>query len=241
MARRVRSRRFRARWATAVAVAAAILCVVVWPDASSSPGQRAGAGFDRLGRSSAVCEEVKTAIEGLRFRCPGWLPSGSGNDHGFARMAVSGSDLDPTRCGYLAELTARSGSESVGLPDHVLFGGRCGPLPLKGRKGYWPSSPRLAGYLGLVGIRSQMPGGSTERRLVAPRIVRRVRIGQEGGLLLAVAPYPDGGLHGGHYALVWNSRGDGYTVSLHYPRGDQRRPPTARHERILKRVAESMA
>ncbi len=60
-------------------------------------------------------------------------------------------------------------------------------------------------------------------------------------LVLTVAPFQrGGGVHGGHYALVWNQGGNGYAVSFHYPRADLGKPPRLREIRALTRAAESM-
>lgn len=84
-------------------------------------------------------------------------------------------------------------------------------------------------------------------RLTPSSVVARVAVNGRPALVLRVGPYPDGGIHGGHYAIVWNGVGAGYVLSFHYHRGDpasegvdRPRPPRRRDIRALTRAAGSM-
>ena len=60
-----------------------------------------------------------------------------------------------------------------------------------------------------------MRGGG---RFVTQRAQRRLATAWVGGARAAVyqaAPYPQGGLHGGHVVVLWNAGGRGRLVSLH--------------------------
>ena len=50
-----------------------------------------------------------------------------------------------------------------------------------------------------------------------PAVVDRIEVAGHPGLLLQVAGFPDGGVHGGHLAAIWNQRGSGYVLSMHFP------------------------
>jgi hypothetical protein len=104
------------------------------------------------------------------------------------------------------------------VPFHALAGGRCGRWSLTTRAGHWPAATTLADDLGLIGSKPLRPGqpSTTPPIAVAPRVLRRVDIGGHRGLLLQEATFPDGGVHGGHIAAIWNQGTDGYVLSLHF-------------------------
>jgi hypothetical protein len=54
-------------------------------------------------------------------------------------------------------------------------------------------------------------------------------------LVLATAPYPNGGVHGGHTVAIWNDRGNGYTLTMHF-RPDDRRTASRRIAILLGAV-----
>ena len=58
-------------------------------------------------------------------------------------------------------------------------------------------------------------------------------------LLIQVAHYPRGGIHGGHIAVVWNQNGNGYVVSLHFT--ERRSAPTHAREAEVGSIASSMS
>ena len=68
--------------------------------------------------------------------------------------------------------------------------------------------------------------------------MRRTTVGRAPALLLRVADYPDGGVHGGHLALVWNQDGSGYTLSLHF--ADRSRRTPGERETALLETARTM-
>jgi hypothetical protein len=171
-------------------------------------------------------------------RCPTWLPAPPRRD-GAAAFTAANRDFDGSACGYLTELHIRSGA-SAGYPFHVWFGGRCRPFSLRVRAGRWPARPRQAGYLALVSPAPATPGRSPADPLVRPRVVAATSVRGRRALVLAVAPYPRGGLHGGHYAIVWNEGGDGYAISLHQLGGDHGKDPSPHQIRVLTRAAAAM-
>jgi hypothetical protein len=67
----------------------------------------------------------------------------------------------------------------------------------------------------LVGYR-QFKEGQTSGGRVRPRVLGRTHIGNARALLLRIAPYPEGGVHGGHFAIVWNLHAAGYVISVHF-------------------------
>jgi hypothetical protein len=177
-------------------------------------------------------------------RCPAWLPAPPRRDGGPA-FHVGNRDIDGSACGYLTELHLRTAdpgaTRSTGrYPFHVWFGGRCEPFAIDADDGRWPPAPDRTSYLGLVGVAPEAPGGPSHERLVRPRVVAVTSVRGHTALVLAVAPFPRGGLHGGHYAIVWNEDGDGYALSIHGVGGDRGLDPTPREIRILTRAAASM-
>jgi hypothetical protein len=77
-------------------------------------------------------------------------------------------------------------------------------------------------------------------RIVRPKVLRRLDVRGHAGVLLQAKPFPEGAYQGGHYALVWNERGAAYLVSLHWPSGQQGRPPSAGQVAVLERIARSL-
>ena len=130
------------------------------------------------------------------------------------RWVVRHGTLRRGRREYLCDLETRPfGSGAV---FHVLAGGRAGRFPLATTaSGFWPRDPRLVRDLGLVGARPLEPGQTVEER-VRLRLVRRTTVAGDAALLLRVAGYPDGGVHGGHLAVVWNRGAAGYVLSMHF-------------------------
>lgn len=190
---------------------------------------------------AATCEAIDAPLTAIR--CPAWLAAPARRDGGPA-FHVGNRDIDGSACGYLTELhlrTAAPGAKpSTGrYPFHVWFGGRCRPFPLDVRDGQWPPEPDRTSYLGLVGVVPATPG-RPRQRLARPRVVALTSARGRRALVLAVEPFPRGGLHGGHYAIVWNEGGDGYALSIHGVGGDRGLDPTPREIRILTRAAASM-
>jgi hypothetical protein len=177
----------------------------------------------------AACRKLDTH-QRVRVLCPRSLP-----DPGRGHVLVDSG------CTYLVELMARRFDKSGKRPFHMLFGGRCRPYSLATKNRHWPRSPQEgADGMGLV-VRGSFRPGQKKAPLESPRAIERLSVSGEPALLCAVAPYPDGGIHGGHYVLIWNQRHAGYVMSFHYPRGDRREPPRGSDVRALRRAAESMA
>jgi hypothetical protein len=151
-------------------------------------------------RVVARCEAL-AASRSLPVHCPRRLPQ--------ARWVVAHRTLRTGRCEYLVDLAAG------GHRRHALAGGRCGRWPLRTRDGGWPAATPLARDLGLVGSKPQRPGRPDADRTVRARVVRRIAVAGHPGLVLTAAPFPDGGVHGGHTIAMWNQRGHGYVLSLH--------------------------
>lgn len=138
--------------------------------------------------------------------CPRRLPAG--------HWIVEHETLRLGPCEYLVDLNRRPALGSD--PFHVLAGGRCGGFSLAVKHAQWPVDVRLTPDLGLVGSKPLTPAGSTNAQHVRLRALRRIMVGAHAGLLLAAAPYPDGGVHGGHTIVVWNQGGNGYTLTMHF-------------------------
>lgn len=148
-------------------------------------------------------------------------------------VRVVHEDLDPDPCSYVINMVdARSAAE----PSHPVLGGSCEPLPLQAGSGSYaveqPKSLRLVANPPLVS--GQAPRSSR------PLVLGPARVRGRPGLVLRVLPFPEGGLHGGSYALVWNERGNGYVVSLHWRSGDSGRSPSRRQVAVLRELAGRM-
>jgi hypothetical protein len=184
---------------------------------------------------AATCRAIDATAA---VRCPTWLPAPPARDDGPA-VHVANADFDGSDCGYLTELHLTHVDDFTVHPYHVWFGGRCRPFPLRGESGRWPPRPNERDFLALVVTAPERPG-QRRRTLVRPRVTGVTSVGGRRALVLRVDPFPRGGLHGGHYVLVWNEDGDGYMLSFHHPRGDRRRPPTLAQLSALSRAAASM-
>jgi len=152
------------------------------------------------------------------------------------RLHVIHEDLDPDPCAYLAALEPDADGRR---PFHMVLGARCDPLDLTVRGGRWAAEPLES--LRLI-VLPPLQSGKTpmEMSLLRPKLVRRLRVRGQPGLLLLADPPPPGGLHGGHDALVWNEGGRGYALSLHWPRGDRGEPPRTGDAGALLRLAAAM-
>jgi hypothetical protein len=225
----------------------------------ASDAKRVGRGRDRTTAVSrrAINPDL-TSTCGALFRsqqvqvlCPTWLP-GSDTAGDRSGYAVSQPDFEGGRCEYLTQLGYRGPEAGKRIPYHVLVGGRCQPFVLASRDGRWPrptgqlrSSRSYSRYLRLINVVSE-PGGPA--RIVRPRRVSRTMVNGTPALILWLATHPQGGIHGGHYAIVWNEGQNGYVLSMHLFRGDSDfeayggpLPPRVGDVRALKRAAQSMA
>jgi hypothetical protein len=177
----------------------------------------------------ARCEALQTSRR-IPVLCPHRLPPG--------RWVVNHRTLRNGACQYLVDLETRP--FGIASPFHVLAGGRCGPWPMATRQDRWPADVSLQDDLGLVGTTPLTPGESArDQRYVRLRVIRRAHIAGHPALVLATAPYPNGGVHGGHTVAIWNQRGNGYTLTMHFRRDDRR--TAARRIALLLRAADAMA
>jgi hypothetical protein len=223
-----------------VCLSAAALAVAVVATAcgAGSPTRRpADAGLRALHPDvRSACAEL-AAEPGLQIRCPTWLP-------GFGRQRARNSfeshpSNDVGGCGYLVELVVRRAPQRPDIPFHIIFGGECRAFSLKVHGGHWPPEPRFGDALGLVTHKPLSPRQRRER-LEVPRVLAQVPFMGARALVLMVAPYPSGGINGGHVALVWNESGSGYLMSFHYARDTAGTAPTHHEVQELMRAARSM-
>jgi hypothetical protein len=61
-----------------------------------------------------------------------------------------------------------------------------------------------------------MQNGKTYIAQLPARVVRHDRLNGTPALVLTAPAYPEGGLNGGHLIILWNTRGHGYFISLHF-------------------------
>ena len=192
----------------------------------------------RLAGLERLCTQA-TSYTVVAVHCPSWLPPGAWGGRAFRKG----------RCDYLFDINSRPLPRSasterrepfeVGDPYHVFVGGRCGSFSLRAENGRWPVRARRVRDLGLIGSRSLQPG--QRRRYPLPerlRVLRRTEVSGDPALLLLAEQFPDGGVHGGHIAAVWNQGGAGYALSVHF---DDEGTAGARRQRIVLRAAASMS
>lgn len=74
---------------------------------------------------------------------------------------------------------------------HMIIGGQ--------RRPFGPGLTRIEPELGVI----------------APTRVGTAAVHRTRAAVLQAAPYPQGGIHGGHVVVLWNERGRGYLVSAH--------------------------
>jgi hypothetical protein len=152
--------------------------------------------------------------------CPTRLPH--------AGWVVRSQTLERGAGEYLLDLESRP--RVPGEPTHVLAGGRRGRFSLETTADdRWPVRVPRPGTtccsgarrdLGLIGAtEGREPGTWTPVRL---EVRRRTTVAGHPALLMTVASFPDGGVHGGHLAVVWNQRQAGYALSIHFDGGDDR-------------------
>ena len=208
-----------------VAVLAVVVLGVV---ALAGPGcAESSSGAAEPERLALRACEALARSERLVVLCPGWLPSRRGQMERYEGYSLSRRDFESGRCHYLTQLGYRGPGAGEAVPFHVLFGGRCRPIALAGGVGSTLRTRAL--------------------RLVPSRIEAKLEVDGARALVLRVPPYPGGGIHGGHYAIVWNRGGHGYVLSLHLYRGDSAYdgyprplPPRGSDIRALRRAAERM-
>jgi hypothetical protein len=168
--------------------------------------------------------------------CPTRLPQ--------ARWFVRYQTLANRRSEYLTDLETKP--HGSGDPFHVLAGGRRGRFSLKTTAdGHWPvdapvpsstccATPR---DLGLIGAKRATAPGTWEP--VRLKLRRSTSVARHPALLLVVAGYPDGGIHGGHLAVVWNQGDNGYVLSMHFAEHSKYTP--REQEALLLNAATAMS
>jgi len=163
--------------------------------------------------------------------CPARLPA--------ARWYVRYQTLRSGRAEYLTNLDTKPSLS--GDPFHVLAGGRRGRFSLRTDRGRWPANEDLERDLGLVGAAPRKPGrpGDTKARPVRPTVRHRAAVDRHPALLLQVAGYPNGGVHGGHLAVVWNQGRSGSALSVHF--ADRSVRPRVEQEALLLASAAAMS
>jgi hypothetical protein len=104
-----------------------------------------------------------------------------------------------------------------GEGGHLLLGERAARYDLRGRAGE-PFVRRGPDPLQVPSrLRTQdVPGGGRYVVESPARILRRALVRGHPALVLAAPPYPPGGIHGDHVIVIWNERGRGHLVSLHF-------------------------
>lgn len=206
-------------------------------DATVTSGEPASTSAVQLAATPrAVVRRCRALAASRRVAvlCPDRLPE--------ARWTVSHQTLRSGPCAYLLDLNAQPTArpDPPGEVFHVLAGGRCGEFPLRTANARWPADTALLNDLGLVGAKALAPGQSwDDQQRVALGVRRRTRVAGHPALLLGVEGYPDGGVHGGHLAAVWNQGGGGYAVTLHFA-PDARRT-AAQQEAVVLAAAEAMS
>jgi hypothetical protein len=178
----------------------------------------------------AACGRLAAGSD-ITVLCP---PAGRG---GGGTLDLVHEDLDPEPCGYLVELLANPNRPTGAAPSHVVFGGRCEPLPLSAHGGRWDVDPLIS--LRLV-ANPPLESGK-QPRIARPHVLGPFEVRGRKGLLLRSDPFPEGGFHGGAYAVVWNEGGAAYAVSLRFPRGERGEPPRRAELGELRRFAASLS
>jgi hypothetical protein len=163
----------------------------------------------------------------LPVLCPSGLPAG-------AWIPEPRLGLRLGRCTYLLSIVTRKATQ----PFHAIFGGQCRALALTVRAGHWPADSRVRDRLGLIGAKPLKPGEHVFPP-VFPTLIRRIAVHGHQGLLLVIAPFPNGGVHGGHIAAIWDQGGHGYAISLHFREAVS--APTASEESTVIAAATSMS
>jgi hypothetical protein len=176
-----------------------------------------------------ACHDVAAGAR-VRVLCP---PAGG---HPAPLVRLVHDDLDADPCIYLTNLEALGSDPGDARPYRIMLGGTCTPFRLVARNGRWAADPPTT--LRIVGSPPVVPGSAP--RITRPHVIRRLRVRGHPGLLMRSDPFPEGGLHGGHYELVWNERGAGYAVSAHWASGDRGLDPRPDQVRALLGLAGAL-
>jgi len=215
----------------AVAVLAALVAGCGGEDEPAPVPERPASLAPQLPRAlPAACARLAAGTD-IPVLCPPAARAGP------AALDLVQEDLDPEPCGYLTELLANPNRPTGAAPSHVVFGGRCEPLPLDAGSGRWEVDPLIS--LRLV-ANPPLESGK-QPRIARPHVLGPFEVRGRKGLLLRSDPFPEGGFHGGAYAVVWNEGGAGYAVSLRFPRGERGEAPARAELAELRRFADSLS
>jgi hypothetical protein len=115
-------------------------------------------------------------------------------------------------------------NDAAGFPDgdqgHLILGGQRLPFSLTGTPGQtWPrpGQPRPVRQLPLPRLlTTPMQNGKTYIAQLPARVITHDALNGTPALVLTAPAYPEGGLSGGHLIILWNTRGHGYFISIHF-------------------------
>ena len=116
----------------------------------------------------------------------------------------------PVQSRYQAAWLGRGVPRARGRPQWAVSAGRHRKWPMATRHAI---APRPRPHRRQATRAGPALGAGGPVRL---ELLRRTTVATHPALLLRVADYPDGGVHGGHVAVVWNQRDAGYVLSLHF-------------------------
>src|SRR4051794_29398860 len=188
--------------------------------ASCGGDEQAKAPADGLvAAAPAVAKACAAAASRSSFpvRCPPRLPSGEPKVKSFSRPP--GVYLLDVSNGF-----RRRGPHVF----HLDVGGQSRPFRLP--QGGVDRDLRISTRLRTISIR----GGGRFVQERPSRLLGWATVGGERAAILRAAPYPQGGLHGGHVLVLWNEGDHGYVVSVHGTR-----MPLAQQRRIALAVART--
>jgi hypothetical protein len=105
-------------------------------------------------------------------------------------------------------MSSRAGGAGASRSTPRAAGGPSTRRPRRGRAARGPATSASSGP-----EEGERAGTFAPVRL---RLRRRAAVARHPALLLTVAGFPAGGIHGGHVAVVWNQGSDGYVLSMHF-------------------------
>jgi hypothetical protein len=169
-------------------------------------GRKARDGIPLGAPPAAVARLCAEAARGSFAACPAVYPRRGASDQ------IESQVLTPKRYGgYL--LSINDVSFKTADLGHVILAGQPRQFVLGGGSPgeRWPqrADQKPDSRLGL-------PARIRGRRWLV--LVEHVDVGGD-AIVLRAAPYPAGGLHGGHVIVLWNAGGHGRVVSLHFGGG----------------------
>jgi hypothetical protein len=153
---------------------------------------------------------VREACRRVAIACPTLLPVSS---EGGPTVRDFGGRGGVTELLDVVDPAAfEAGSGSGWGAAHLWIGATRRELPVLGARGRrWP--PPWLLVKPPAALRIPLRDGTMQR----PTVLGPALVGDRPAVLLRSAPYPLGGVHGGHVLVVWNDRRrHGHLVSLHY-------------------------